>query len=90
MPTACLAQLQQRLLRWLLRDHQRTQGVLASRHQALVRALQGDKGQSSQSLRTLAVWGVLVRGRALGGQAAARRLAHPGGAAMGLTVCRKV
>ncbi len=78
MTTARLSQLQKRILRWLLMDHQRTQGVIASSHQALVRALQGDKGNSSQSLRTLEVRGVMVMGRSLGGKAEYLRLTPEG------------
>ena len=69
MPTARLSQLQKRILRWLVRDHQRSKGVIASSHQELVRALQGDKGNISHSLRTLAIRGWIVIGRSSGGKA---------------------
>jgi hypothetical protein len=52
MAQARLSQLPQRLLRWLYRDYQRTQGRTSSRHDELVRAVAGDKGNLSQSLRT--------------------------------------
>jgi len=44
MTAARLSQLQKRILRWLVADHQRTQGSITSSHQELVRALQQDKG----------------------------------------------
>lgn len=69
MTTARLSELQKRILRWLVMDHQRTKGVIASSHQELVRALQGDKGNISHSLHTLEVRGVIVIGRSLGGKA---------------------
>ena len=78
MTTARLSQLQKRILRWLIRDHQRTKGVIASSHQELVRALQGDKGNSSHSLRTLEGRGVIVIGRSLGGKAEYLRLTPEG------------
>jgi hypothetical protein len=50
MAVARLSQLQKQILRWLAADHRRTQGVIASSHQELVQALQGDKGNMSHSL----------------------------------------
>ena len=64
-----LSQLQKRILRWLAADHQRSHGVIASSHQELVRALQGDKGNISHSLRTLERHGLLIIGRSPGGHA---------------------
>ena len=52
MTVARLSQLQKRMLRWLAADHQRTQGRITSSRQELVRALQGARGNSSQSLHT--------------------------------------
>ena len=69
MTTARLSQLQKRILRWLVRDHQRSKGVIASSHQELGRALQGDKGNISHSLRTLERRGWIVIGRSSGGKA---------------------
>jgi DNA-binding MarR family transcriptional regulator len=78
MTTARLSQLQQRILRWLAADHQRTQGRITSSHQALVRALQGDKGNISHSLRTLEARGWIVMGRSSGGKAESLMLTQEG------------
>ncbi len=78
MPPARLSPLQKRLLRWLVADHQRTQGIITSSHEELVRALQRDKGQVSHSRRTLAVRGWIVIGRSSGGKAASLRLTPEG------------
>ena len=78
MTTARLSQLQKRILRWLAADHQRTQGQITSRHQELVRALQGDKGNISHSLRTLEARGWMVIGRSSGGKAESLRLTPEG------------
>lgn len=75
---ARLSQLQKRIRRWLVADHQRTQGIITSSHQELVRALQGDKGTSSQSLRTLEARGWMVIGRSSGGKAESLRLTAEG------------
>ena len=69
MTTQRVSRLQQHILRWLLADHQRTRGVIASNHAELVKALGGDKGNSSHSLRTLEARGWLVLGRTPGGRA---------------------
>jgi DNA-binding MarR family transcriptional regulator len=69
MTAARLSQLQKRMLRWLAADHQRTPGRITSSHPELVRALQGDKGNISHSLRTLEARGWLVIGRSSGGKA---------------------
>jgi DNA-binding MarR family transcriptional regulator len=69
MTAVRLSQLQKRILRWLAAEHQRTQGRITSSHQELVRALQGDKGTISHSLRTLEVRGWIVLGRSSGGKA---------------------
>ena len=53
MAATRLSQLQKRLLRWLAADAQRPKGVIASRHQEVGCALQGDKGHISPRLRTL-------------------------------------
>ena len=64
-----VSRLQKQLRRWLLTDHQRTRGVLASSHEELVKALGSDKGNISHSLRTLEARGWLVLGRTPGGRA---------------------
>src|SRR5262247_3328052 len=69
MATARLSQLQQQILRWLVADHQRTRGMMASRHQELVRALNTDNGNLSHSLHTLETHGLLVIARSPGGHA---------------------
>jgi hypothetical protein len=53
MATQRLARLHQRILQWLVADHQRTRGVIVRSHEELVKALQRDKGTISRSLRTL-------------------------------------
>ena len=72
------SQVQKRLLAWLATDEQRTRGGMASRHQALVGALQGDKGNSSHSLHTLEARGLLVIVRSQGGKAEALYLTAAG------------
>jgi DNA-binding MarR family transcriptional regulator len=76
--TARLSQLQKRILRWLVADHQRTKGMITSSHQELVRALQRDKGNVSHSLRTLEVRGWIVIGRSSGGNAESLMLTAEG------------
>ena len=78
MTAARLSQLQKRILRWLVTDHQRTQGRITSSHQELVRALQRDRGNISHSLRTLEVRGWIIIGRSSGGQAESLRLTPEG------------
>ena len=69
MAGARLSRLQKRLLGWLRRDYQRTQGRTSSSHYDLVRAFSGDKGNISHSLRTLKARGLLSSGRSPGGKA---------------------
>jgi DNA-binding MarR family transcriptional regulator len=64
-----VSRLQKQMLRWLLADHYRTRGVIASSHEELVQALGGDKGNISHSLRTLEARGWIVLGRTPGGRA---------------------
>ena len=64
-----VSRLQKQMLRWLLADHHRTRGVIASSHEELVQALGGDKGNISHSLRTLEARGWIVLGRTPGGRA---------------------
>ena len=78
MTTARLSQLHKRILGWLAADHQRTQGRITSSHPELVRALQRDKGNISQSLRTLEERGWMVIGRSSGGKAESLRLTPEG------------
>ena len=63
-----MSRLQKQMLRWLLADHHRTRGVIASSHEALVKALGGDKGNISHSLRMLEARGWIVLGRTPGGR----------------------
>jgi DNA-binding MarR family transcriptional regulator len=69
MATQRVSRLQKQMLRWLLTDHQRTRGVLASSHEELVKALGRDKGNLSHSLRTLEARGWIGLGRTPGGRA---------------------
>jgi hypothetical protein len=78
MAATRLSPLQQRILRWVAVDAQRTRGVVASRHQELVRALTGDKGTISHRLRTLEAQGGLVIDRSAGGKAESLRLTPEG------------
>ena len=78
MTATRLSQLQKRILRWLAADHQRTQGRITSSHQEFVRALQGDKGNLSHSLRTLEVRGWMVMSRSSGGKAESLMLTREG------------
>ena len=64
-----LSRRQKRVLQWLAADHQRTRGMLTSSPQELVRAVPGDKGNSSPSLQTLEARGLIVIGRSPGGKA---------------------
>jgi hypothetical protein len=73
-----LSQRQKRLLRWLAAEAQRTRGGVASRHQELVCALKGDKGNSSHRRRTWEARNWLIIGRSAGGRAAALRLPPAG------------
>lgn len=69
MATWRLSRLQQRILRWLAVDHQRTKGLIVSSHEDLVKALREDKSHISWSLRTLEARGWLMIGRSPGGKA---------------------
>ena len=64
-----LARLQKRILGWLEAAAERTQGVILSSHEDLVKALPGDKGNISRSRHTLEVHGWIVIGRSPGGKA---------------------
>jgi DNA-binding MarR family transcriptional regulator len=69
MAVARLSRLQKRLLAWLHRDYQRTQGRTSSSHHELVQAVPGDKGNISHRLGTLEAQGLLTIGRSPGGKA---------------------
>lgn len=69
MATWRCSRLQQRIVRWLLTDHQRSRGMIVSSHEDLVKALAVDKGNLSRSLRTLESRGWLVIQRSPGGKA---------------------
>ena len=58
------------LLQGLAADQQRTRGMITSGHQDWGRAVPGDKGNISHSLRTLAARDLIVIGRSPGGKAA--------------------
>lgn len=64
-----LSQLQHRILRCLLAEYRRTNGGTSLGHVDLVKALGGDKGNISHSLRTLEDRGLIRIGRTSGGQA---------------------
>ena len=69
MATWRLSRLQQRILRWLAVDHQRTQGLIVRSHEDLGKALREDKSHLSRSLRTREARGWLMMGRSPGGKA---------------------
>jgi hypothetical protein len=64
-----VSRLQKRILRWFVAEHRRTQGGTASSHYDLVKALDGDKSNSSHSLHTLEARGWIIILRTAGGQA---------------------
>ena len=53
MTTQQVSRRQKRILRLLVAEHRRPQGGTSMSHYELVKALEGDKGNSSHSLRTL-------------------------------------
>ena len=89
MATQRVSRLQKQMLRWLLADQQRTRGVLASSHAELVKALGGDKGNISHSLRTLEARGWIVLGRISGGRAESLYLT-PTGLKTASEICTKL
>jgi len=72
------SRLPKRLLARLAMDEQRTRGMISRSHQELVGALQGDKGNISQSLHTLEARRLLVIVRSHGGEAEALALTAAG------------
>jgi DNA-binding MarR family transcriptional regulator len=89
MATQRVSRLQKQMLRWLLTDHHRTGGVLGRSHEELVKALGGDKGNISHSLRTLEARGWIVLGRTPGGRAESLYLT-PTGLAKASEICTKL
>jgi len=71
-----ISRLQKRILRVLVAEHRRTGA--ASSHYELVKAVGGDKGNISHSLRTLEERGWIVILRTPGGQANAIDLTPEG------------
>ena len=69
MAAVRLSRLQQRILRWLAADEQRTKGRVSSSHSDLVSALPSAKGNISHSLRLLEHQGLIGIGRTPGGKA---------------------
>jgi len=78
MATPRLSRLQKRILRWLVADHHRTNGVILSSHEELVKALDAYKGNVSRSLQTLETRGWIIMGRSPGGNAHHLRLTVAG------------
>ena len=64
-----LSRLQRRILSCLLAEYRRTHGGTSPGHVDLVKALGGDKGNISHSLRTLEARRLIRIGRTSGGQA---------------------
>ena len=78
MATPRLSRLQKRILRWLVADHHRTNGVILSSHEELVKALGGYKGNVSRSLQTLETREWIIIGRSPGARAYHLRLTLEG------------
>ncbi len=89
MATQRVSRLHQRILRWLLADHQRTRGVTASSHEEWVKALGGDEGNISHSFHTLEARGWIVLGRTPGGRAESLHLT-PAGLEQASAICMKL
>jgi hypothetical protein len=64
-----LSRRPKRILQWFAADDQRTRGMITSSHPELMRAVPGDKGNSSQRLQTREARGLMVIGRSPGGKA---------------------
>jgi DNA-binding MarR family transcriptional regulator len=73
-----LSRLQRRILRCLLAEYRRTNGGTSLGHADLVKALGGDKGNISHSLRTLETRELITIGRTSGGQASSVDLTSEG------------
>lgn len=78
MVTRRLSRLQRHILRCLLTQYQRTNGVIAMGHRELVQTLGQDKSNISHSLSTLAARGLIVIDRTPGGKADALHLTAEG------------
>jgi hypothetical protein len=72
------SRLQQRILRWLAADEQRTRRLVSSSHPELVAALPSAKGHLSHSLRRLERHGLIMMGRTPGGKTASVYLTAEG------------
>jgi hypothetical protein len=77
-----LSHLQKQILAWLLRDEQRTRGMISSSHPELVSALPAAKGNISHSLRLLETRGWIVIGRNPGWESGIS-VPHAGGSPAG-------
>jgi DNA-binding MarR family transcriptional regulator len=73
-----LSRLQRRILSCLLAEYRRTNGGTSLGHVELVKALGGDKGNISHSLRTLETRGLITISRTSGGQASSLDLTSEG------------
>jgi DNA-binding MarR family transcriptional regulator len=89
MATQRVSRLQKRMLRLLLAEHHRTHGGMAMGHRELVKALAGDKSNSSRSLRTLETRGWIGIGRTRGGRAESLDLT-PAGLKKASEICMKL
>jgi DNA-binding MarR family transcriptional regulator len=69
MTTQQVSRRQKRILRLLVAEHRRPHSGTSMSHYELVKALEGDKGTISHSLRTLESKGWIVIDRTLGGRA---------------------
>jgi DNA-binding MarR family transcriptional regulator len=78
MVTRRLSRLQRHILRCLLTQYQRTNGVIAMGHRELVQTLGHDKSNISHSLSTLAARGLIVIDRTPGGKADSLHLTAEG------------
>jgi DNA-binding MarR family transcriptional regulator len=76
--TCRLSRLQQAMLRWLGEDTAQAPGGTTSRHTALVKALDADKGNISKSLRNLATKHFIDIRSSPGGKAVAIELTPTG------------
>jgi len=84
-----VSRLPKQMLRWLLADHHRTRGILASSHEEFIKALGSDKGNISHSLRTLEARGWIVLGRTPGGRTESLYLT-PTGLEKASEICTKL
>ena len=78
MATQRASRLQKHILRLLLKEHHCTHGRIAMGHLELVKALAGDKSNSSHSLCLLETRGWIVISRTRGGRAESLALTPAG------------